>query len=86
MHDAWREATRRAHGDASGTRALIEVLLLHRHMSHDHVVVGIAAALRAGALTVDAVALENAGPPNTKPRARPARTRHSAGSPLRWCH
>ncbi|MDQ0904332.1 hypothetical protein QFZ22_000317 [Streptomyces canus] len=58
VHDAWWEAACRAHGDTAGTRALIEVLLLHRHMSHDHVVAGIAAALRAGALTSDAVALE----------------------------
>jgi hypothetical protein len=29
---------------------VIEVLLLHRHLAHDHVVVGLAAALRAGAL------------------------------------
>jgi len=27
-----------------GTRALIEVLLLHRHLRHDHVVAGLAAA------------------------------------------
>ncbi|MFD1310525.1 hypothetical protein [Streptomyces kaempferi] len=58
VHDAWWEATSLAHGDAVGTRAVIEVLLLHRHMSHDHVVAGIAAALQAGALTSDAVALE----------------------------
>jgi hypothetical protein len=37
---------------------LIQVLLLHRHMLHDHVVAGLAAALQAGALTADAVALE----------------------------
>jgi hypothetical protein len=43
---------------AAGTRALIEVLLLHRHMAHEHVVAGLAAAQRAGALTADAVALE----------------------------
>jgi hypothetical protein len=36
----------------------VEVLLLHRHMGHDHVVAGLAAALQAGALTADAVALE----------------------------
>ena len=41
-------AVRKAHGDAAGTRALIEVLPLHRHMPHDHVVAGLAAALRAG--------------------------------------
>ncbi|WP_191297566.1 IS21 family transposase [Lentzea cavernae] len=58
VHDAWWSAARKAHGDRDGTRALIEVLLLHRHLSHDHVVAGMAAALHAGALTADAVALE----------------------------
>jgi transposase len=58
VHDAWWAAACKAHGDAAGTRALVEVLLLHRHMGHDHVVAGLAAALRAGALTADAVALE----------------------------
>jgi hypothetical protein len=58
VHDAWWAAARKAHGDAAGTRALIEVLLLHRHMAHEHIVAGLAAALQAGALTVDAVALE----------------------------
>lgn len=46
------------HGERDGTRALIEVLLLGRHMTHEHVVAGLAAALRAGAMTADAVALE----------------------------
>lgn len=58
VHDAWWDAVRRVHGDAAGTRALIEVLLLHRHMPHEHVVAGLATAVRAGALTADAVALE----------------------------
>jgi transposase len=58
VHDAWWAAARKAHGDAAGTRALVEVLLLHRRMSHEHVVAGLAAALRAGAVTADAVALE----------------------------
>ncbi|MDF2709803.1 MAG: family transposase, partial [Nonomuraea muscovyensis] len=57
-HEAWWAAARRAHGEAEGTRALIEVLLLHRHMAHEHVAAGIAAALRVGAWTADAVALE----------------------------
>jgi hypothetical protein len=57
VHDAWWEAVRKAHGDAAGTRALIEVLLLRRHMPHEHVVAGLAAALQVGALTADAVAL-----------------------------
>jgi len=58
VHDAWWAAARKAHGDAAGTRALVEILLLHRHMAHEHVVAGLAAALRAGAVTADAVALE----------------------------
>jgi hypothetical protein len=58
VHDAWWAAARKAHGDAAGTRALVQVLLLHRHMDSEHVVAGLAAALRAGALTADAVALE----------------------------
>lgn len=57
-HDAWWAAAVKAHGDADGTRELIRVLLLHRRMRHEDVVAGIAAALRAGALTADAVALE----------------------------
>jgi hypothetical protein len=58
VHDAWWAAACKARGDADGTRALIEVLKLHRHLPHDHVVAGLATALRAGALTADAVALE----------------------------
>ena len=58
VHDAWWAAACKAHGDADGTRALIEVLMMHRHLPHDHVVAGLATALRAGALTADAVALE----------------------------
>lgn len=46
------------HGEQDGTHALIEVLLLGRHMTHEHVVAGLASALRAGAMTADAVALE----------------------------
>ena len=58
VHDAWWAAARKVHGDRDGTRALIQVLLLHRHMAHEHVVAGLAAGMRAGALTADAVALE----------------------------
>lgn len=59
----------------SGSR--LEVLLLHRHLQHDHVVAGLAAALQVGALTADAAALEarriadNDEPTSAKPRAEP---------------
>ncbi|MFM9586227.1 hypothetical protein ACKI11_41785, partial [Streptomyces caniscabiei] len=58
VHDDWWDAARAAHGDKDGTKALIEVLLLGRHMSHEHIVAGLAMALGAGAFTADAVALE----------------------------
>jgi hypothetical protein len=57
-HEDFWIAARRAHGDAGGTRALIGVLLLHRHSAHEHVVAGLRAALTVGALDPDAVALE----------------------------
>ncbi|UUV30729.1 IS21 family transposase [Amycolatopsis roodepoortensis] len=79
VHDAWWAAARKTHGDRDGTRALIQVLLLHRHMTHEHVVAGLAAALRAGALTADAVALEarkaadtDITPPSASDRVVPA--------------
>lgn len=58
VHDAWWAAACKAHGDAEGTRALIEVLMLHRHLRHEQVVAGLTTALNAGALTADVVALE----------------------------
>ncbi|KUL27342.1 Mu transposase domain-containing protein [Streptomyces regalis] len=58
IHDAWWAAARKARGDKDGTKALIEVLLLHRRIPHEHLVAGLAASLRVGALTADAVALE----------------------------
>ena len=32
-HEAFWAAARTAHGDAAGTRELVEVLLLHRHLA-----------------------------------------------------
>jgi len=48
----------KAHGDADGTRALVEVLLLHRHMRSVDIVDGLAAALAVGAARADVVAVE----------------------------
>ncbi|MDP5309434.1 hypothetical protein [Streptomyces poriferorum] len=58
VHDAWWAQARKVHGGRDGTRALGEVLLLNRHLAHEHVVAGLATAPQAGALTADAVALE----------------------------
>jgi hypothetical protein len=57
-HEAFWAAARKAHGDGGGTRALVEVLLLHRHHAHADVVAGITAALLVGAVSPDVVALE----------------------------
>ena len=57
-HEAFWAAARARHGDAAGTRALIEVLLLHRRMPAGQVTAGIAAALAAGSCSPDVVAVE----------------------------
>ena len=57
-HEAFWAAARHADGDTGGTRALVEVLLLHRHLPHAAVTAGLAAAVAAGASTADVVAVE----------------------------
>lgn len=58
VHDAFWAAARARHGDGPGTRALIEVLLLHRRMPPAQVIAGIRAALAAGSCSADVVAVE----------------------------
>jgi hypothetical protein len=57
-HDAFWAAARRALGDGAGTRVLVEVLLLHRHLEHGHVLAGVTAALSVGSVSADVVAVE----------------------------
>jgi transposase len=57
-HDAFWAAARKALGDSAGTRALIEVLLAHRHLAHADVLAGITAALSVGSVSADVVAVE----------------------------
>ncbi len=57
-HDAFWAAARKTDGDTVGTRALIDVLLLHRTMHAPDVIAGIRAALSVGAVTADVVAVE----------------------------
>jgi transposase len=58
VHEAFWAAARKALGDGAGTRALIEVLLLHRHLDHGDVHAGITAALAVGSVSPDVVAVE----------------------------
>ena len=57
-HEAFWQAARARHGDAAGTSALIEVLLLHRRLDDNAVLAGIRAALDAGSVAPDVVAIE----------------------------
>lgn len=70
------DATRQAHGDAGGTRVLVEVLLLHRHLYRADVLAGISGALSVGSTSPDVVALE----------ARKAADRRGAASGLHDAH
>lgn len=56
-HEAFWTRARRRHGDGDGTRALIEVLLLHRHLPPAAVIAGIRAALDVGSVSPELVAL-----------------------------
>ena len=57
-HDRFWAAARRALGDGGGTRALIEVLLLHRRLPTEAVQAGIDAALTVGSVDPALVAIE----------------------------
>lgn len=57
-HEAFWAAARKQLGDSAGTRALIEVLLLHRHLDRVAVLAGITAALSIGSANADVVAVE----------------------------
>ncbi len=58
MHQQWWDCARAAHGDTAGTQALVEVLLLHRHLPASAVTAGIAAALDVGSASADVVAIQ----------------------------
>ncbi|MGW2543088.1 Mu transposase domain-containing protein [Kitasatospora sp. NPDC001574] len=58
VHDAFWAAAREARGRAEGTRALIDVLLLHRRLPAEAVIAGMGAVLEAGSVSSDLVAIE----------------------------
>jgi transposase len=57
-HEAFWAAACKALGDGPGTRALVEVLLLHRYLGHGDVLAGLTAALGVGSVSPDVVAVE----------------------------
>jgi hypothetical protein len=58
LHQAFWDTARTRHGDADGTRELIEVLLLHRRMPAVHIATGLMAALRVKVADASLVAIE----------------------------
>jgi transposase len=58
VHDRYWTAARRERGDGAGTRALIEVLLLHRRMPAADILAGIEATLKIGVTAPELVAIE----------------------------
>jgi len=57
-HDLYLRAARKHLGDQHGTRAMIEVLLAHRHLPTDAICAGIAAALSVGSTDPQVVIVE----------------------------
>lgn len=76
MHEEFWTRARRELGDAAGTRALVDVLLLHRRLAAGHVRDGIRACLRVGSVDPALVAIEArryADGHGDEPRARRAK-------------
>ncbi len=70
VHDAFWAMCRSKLGDPAGTRTLVEVLLLHRHLPAGDVITGMTAALRLQTPSSDVVAVEARkadGRPDTGP-------------------
>lgn len=57
-HEAFWVAACKTGGDGAGTRALVEVLLLHRYLDRVDLLAGIIAALSVGSTSPDVVALQ----------------------------
>jgi hypothetical protein len=79
IHDAFWAGARKGLGDSAGTRALIEVLLLHRHLEHVDVLAGINATLSFGSVSAAVVRSRLARPLNGVASSHPKVSRHPAG-------
>ncbi|WP_198954462.1 hypothetical protein [Kineosporia sp. R_H_3] len=77
-HEAFWTRARAAHGDAEATRALIEVLLLHRHLPATAITAGIRAALAAGSTSPELVTVEARRATTARPIGRSTRHRADA--------
>ena len=78
-HEALWSAARARHGEGAGTKALVEVLLLHRQMAAAQVITGINAALSAGAARRSGRGRGPPGRPRPEPRNAGLRRRCGHG-------
>lgn len=62
VRDAWWAQARKVHGERDGTRVLIEVLLLNRHIAHEHMVAGLALEARKATQSEGEPALSTSAP------------------------
>ncbi|HEX5882716.1 MAG TPA: IS21 family transposase, partial [Actinomycetota bacterium] len=86
-HDAFWAMARAQLGDSAGTRALVEVLLLHRRMEPAQIEAGMRAAVRLGNPSPDMVAVEaraaaGSPVPGPVPLILPRRTGRGDGADL----
>lgn len=82
-HEAFWATARAKLGDSGGTRALIEVLLLHRHLRHADLVAGLVAAATVGAVSSDVVAVEaRKAAERPADATAPAPTTSAGGAPV----
>jgi transposase len=58
VHQQYWDAARRKHGDAAGTRALIEVLLAHRTLSAAALTAAMSTAIRSGVLDPQVILID----------------------------
>jgi len=75
VHQRYWDTARRRLGDSAGTRALIEVLLLHRSLPTEAVLAGVNAALSLERIDANLVAVEarrHLEPTGAQPAARAA--------------
>jgi hypothetical protein len=84
VHEAFWALAREKRGEAEGTRLLIEVLLMHRHMDPAHVTAGITRALEADAASPELVAVEARKAAAQAEAAEPVPEVDENGEPLPW--
>jgi hypothetical protein len=71
-HEAFWAAARRELGDQAGTRALVEILLAHRHLPADALVPAVDALLAAGIVDPAVVLVQARRLADSRPDASPA--------------